>query len=87
MPAVQFALEAPKRSSLSSTFSDRSFQGTYNPESKTVTGTILDGEDEPEYVIAMSLPSPASRTFARSRAHSVGKVDFKKLARNPNLKP
>ena len=61
MAAVQFALEAPKRSSLSTAFSDRSFQGTYNLESKTVTGTIMDGEDEPEYVIsAPSHPFPAS---------------------------
>ena len=29
---------------------DRSFQGTYAPDLRTVTGSIIDGEDEPEYV-------------------------------------
>ena len=40
----------PKRSTLSTTFMDRSFQGTYAPDLRTVTGSIIDGEDEPEYV-------------------------------------
>merc|ERR1712216_128300 len=63
----QFWLEVPKRSTLSTTFMDRSFQGTYAPDLRTVTGSIIDGEDEPEYVgkfdfkqIA-STPSPAPR--------------------------
>jgi hypothetical protein len=48
--ANSFALEVPKRSTLSTAFMDRSFQGRYDPEKRQVTGSVIDGEDEPEYV-------------------------------------
>jgi hypothetical protein len=44
-----FYLEVPKRSTLSSSFMDRSYTGVVKGEGE-VAGSILDGEDEPEFV-------------------------------------
>eukprot|EP00286_Rhodomonas_abbreviata_P014382 CAMPEP_0181324742 /NCGR_PEP_ID=MMETSP1101-20121128/20532_1 /TAXON_ID=46948 /ORGANISM="Rhodomonas abbreviata, Strain Caron Lab Isolate" /LENGTH=161 /DNA_ID=CAMNT_0023432959 /DNA_START=322 /DNA_END=807 /DNA_ORIENTATION=+ len=46
----EFAIEAPKRSSLSSGFMERTYLGTFQPGSGQIEGTILEGEHDPEYV-------------------------------------
>mmetsp|Transcript_12993 Transcript_12993/g.25949 ORF Transcript_12993/g.25949 Transcript_12993/m.25949 type:complete len:209 (+) Transcript_12993:8-634(+) len=51
MKGKDFAIEVPKRSTLSTSFLDRTYLGVVKPgEELMIEGTVIDGEDEPEYV-------------------------------------